>query len=67
MRKTPVLEATGPERNSQLFSWNGADQYLIGDQDAVTAASDSVDLVSWVPFTTTATSVGGRVPAFGLP
>lgn len=47
--ETPVLEATGPERNSQLFSWNGADQYLIGDQDAVTAASDSVDLVSWVP------------------
>lgn len=47
--EAPVLEVTGPERDSQLFSWNGADQYIVGDQETVTAASDSVHLVSWAP------------------
>ena len=44
----PVLETTGPERDSQLFHWNGTDQYIVGDQKTVTAASDNTQLTSWV-------------------
>ena len=47
--ETPVLETTGPERDIELFHWNGTDQYIVGDQETVTAASDNTQLTSWGP------------------